>query len=57
MSEDIKEATVSIPSPEKEQSKPVHQNGKGDCPRPTKGDTYRSNFDDIFRKPKAVEEQ
>ena len=56
MSENIKEATVSMPSPEKETPKPIHQNGKGDTPRPTKGDTYRCNFDEIFRKTKAVEQ-
>ena len=27
-----------------------YQAGKGDAPRPVKGDKYRANYDDIFKK-------
>lgn len=31
------------------------ENGKGDSPRPVDDDTFRSNYDQIFRKPKKQE--
>ena len=31
--------------------------GKGDSPRPVKGEIYRNNYDDIFRRKPASDEE
>ena len=35
--------------------KTTHQAGKGSKPRPVAGDTYRKNYDEIFRKKKLTD--
>lgn len=56
---DVKEAISTVPSiptetktvnDTKNKEVPVSQNGKGDMPRPTNLNSYRENYDNIFRK-------